>query len=227
MVMQKIRRSKKTMRIPLIIMMVVLAIGLVGSFAIWSSPNMSNNAPGQNQVKPEDQIKNLQVSIDTLEGDLKAKPKDFSTLTSLASVQSQQAGLYTQTGDKEKSKALYDKSMQNYLVALDNMPPELNAKGQADLMVKAATCASSGDEQNLARSLYQQAIQLVPEDFETRYNYVLFLAFYVQDIKGAKEEINKYKALLKTGDERIAQADQLIKVMRPAGRSSQGPKRRR
>ena len=38
MVMQNQAQQKK-MRVPLIIMVIMLAVGLVGSFAIWSSPN--------------------------------------------------------------------------------------------------------------------------------------------------------------------------------------------
>ncbi|MGI6685987.1 MAG: hypothetical protein ACOX47_11070 [Bacillota bacterium] len=218
MVIQAIRRSKKKMRWPLIIMVVMLAVGLVGSFAIWSSPNV--NSPGS-EVQPEDQIKNLQVSIDSLEKDLTEKPKDFSIVKSLADVRAQQAGLYAQINDKEKSVEVFKKGLENYLSALDYAPEELNEQGRADIMVQAAFCASNSDQGNVARSLYQEAVKLVPEDFNTRYNYVLFLAFYLQDIEGAKAEIGSYKALLKDGDERIAQADQLLEVIEALEKAAQ------
>lgn len=211
MVIQTIRRSKRKMRWPLIIMVVMLAVGLVGSFAIWSSPNLGGSTG--TEIKPEDQIKNLQVSIDSLEEDLKEKPKDFSIIKSLADVRYQQAGLYAQINDQEKSVEVFKKGLENYLSALDYAPEELNEKGRADIMVQAAFCASSSNQGSVAGTLYQEAVKLVPEDFNIRYNYVLFLAFYQQNIQGAKEEIGRYKALLKDGDERIAQADQLLEVI--------------
>ncbi|HWR57080.1 MAG TPA: hypothetical protein VN462_11250 [Negativicutes bacterium] len=220
MVMQAIRRSKKKMRIPLIIMVIVLAVGLIGSFAIWSSPDMQSNAPG-NEANPEEQIKNLQVSIDSMENELKEKPKDYSIIKSLADVRYQQAGFYAQINDKAKSEEVFAKGLENYLAALDYAPTELNAQGQADIMVKAAYCASNSGQDNTAGVLYQQAIELVPEDFAARYNYVLFLAFYLQDLNKAKEEIGRYKAILKDGDERIAQADQLLAVIETLAKETQ------
>lgn len=213
MVMQAIRHGKNKMRGPLIIMVIVLAVGLVGSFAIWSSPSVNNNASGSGEVNPEEQIKNLQVSIDSMEKELAEKPKDFSVLKSLADVRSQQGGFYAQINDAEKSKEVFAKGLENYLAALDNAPAEINEQGKADIMVSAAYCASNSEQDNTAGALYQQAIELVPEDFTARYNYVLFLAFYLQDINKAKEEITKYKAVLKDGDERIAQADQLLSAI--------------
>lgn len=213
MVMQAIRRGKNKMRGPLIIMVIVLAFGLVGSFAIWSSPDMNNNQTGTGEVNPEEQIKNLQISIDSMEKELAEKPKDFSLLKSLADVKTKQGGFYAQIDDQEKSKEVFAGGLENYLAALENAPAELNEKGQADIMLSAAFCASNSEQDNVAGSLYQEAIKLVPEDFTARYNYVLFLAFYLQDLNKAKAEIADYKSILKDGDERIAQADQLLSAI--------------
>lgn len=220
MVMQAIRRGKNKWRGPLIIMVIVLAVGLVGSFAIWSSPNSGNNSAG-GEIDPQEQINNLQVSIDGMEKELADKPKDFSLLRSLADVRSQQGGFYAQVNDKEKSKKVFAKGLENYLAALDNAPAEINAQGKADIMVSAAYCASNSEQANAAGALYQQAIELVPEDFNARYNYVLFLAFYLQDTNKAKEEISNYKALLKDGDERIAKADQLLSAIETLEKAAQ------
>jgi len=211
MVIQKIRRGKNKMRLPLIIMVVMLAVGLVGSFAIWSSPNV-NTTPG-NEIAPEEQIKNLQVSIDSLEKELAEKPKDFSIIKSLADARSQQAGLYAQVNDKKKSEEVFKQGLENYLSALDYAPEDLNEKGRADIMVQAAFCASNSNQGSVAGTLYQEAVKLVPEDFNVRYNYVLFLGFYQQNIPAAKEELARYKALFNEGDERIAQADQLLEII--------------
>ncbi|MEL7565364.1 MAG: hypothetical protein AAGU27_10810 [Dehalobacterium sp.] len=221
MVMQAIRRSKNKMRGPLIIMVVVLAVGLVGSFAIWSSPNFNKNASGDGEINPEEQIKNLQVSIDSMEKDLAEKPKDYSLLKGLADIRTQQGGFYAQINDKDKSKEVFAKGLENYLSALDNAPAEINEQGKADIMLAAAFCASNSEQDNTAGVLYQQAIELVPEDFSARYNYVLFLAFYLQDLSKAKEEIAKYKAILKDGDERIAQADQLLSAIEALEKEAQ------
>lgn len=219
MVMTKIRRSKNKMRVPLIIMTAVLAFGLVGSFAIWSSPNLKNNASGQNQT-PEEKIKNYQASIDTWETSLKEKPKDFSLLRSLADVRFEQAQLYVETGDNNKSKEVFAKSLENYLLAMDNAPAEINNKGRADLMVRAAYCASASGENNLAGHMFQEAVKLVPEDYETRSNYTIFLVMQ-QNFAGAKDELTKYKALLKEGDPLIAQVDQMIKGIEDIEKSAQ------
>ncbi len=222
MVMQKIRRSKKKMRVPLIIMVAVLGFGLIASFAKWSSPDTNNdNASGQTQITPDQQIKNLQLSIDSLGKNLESKPKDYNLLRSLADVRNQQAGLYAQAGNEEKSKEVFAKAIENYLMSLDNAPAELTAQGKAEILVKAAYCASSSNQTGTAGALYQKAIEMAPEDFNSRSQYVVFLALYHQDIKAAKAELTKYKALLKKDDERIAQADQLMKVLEEAEKSAQ------
>lgn len=213
MVMQAIRRGKNKMRGPLIIMVVVLAVGLVGSFAIWSSPDIGNTQPGAGEINPEEQIKNLQISIDSMEKDLTEKPKDFSLLRSLADVKAKQGGLYAQIGEQEKSKEVFAKGLENYLGALENAPAEINEKGKADIILGAAFCASNSEQDKMAGSLYQDAIKLIPEDFTARYNYVLYLAFYLGDLNMAKAEIVDYKNILKDGDERIAQADQLLSAI--------------
>ncbi|MCR6544469.1 tetratricopeptide repeat protein [Dehalobacterium formicoaceticum] len=210
MVMQAIRRSKNKMRVPLIIMVAILAFGLVGSFAIWSSPNLNlNNAQGKGEVDPQAMVNSLQTSIDQLEKDLAKNPQDFTTLKNLGEVRSQQGGFYLQLNDKDKSKEVFAKGLDNYLLALEHKPQELNNQGQADLMVAAAYCASNAEQENTAGPLYQKAVQLAPQDFNARSNYVIYQAFYLRDIEGAKKEITAYKGLLPEGDGRIAQADQL------------------
>ena len=115
MVMQKIRHSKKKMRVPLIIMVIMLAVGLVGSFAIWSSPNVGGTAG--NEIQPEEQIKNLQISIDSLEKDLEENPKDFSVVKSLADARYRSRTICP-NNDRE-SMEVFAKGLENYLSALD------------------------------------------------------------------------------------------------------------
>jgi tetratricopeptide (TPR) repeat protein len=210
MVMQKIRRSKKTMRVPLIIMTLVLAFGLIGSFAIWSAPDVNNNA-GTKKVTPEEQIKNLQSSIDTWEKSLKEKPKDFSLLKSIADVRTEQAGLYAQTGNQTKSIEVYTKGLENYLTALDNAPAELNNKGKSDILVKAAMCAWQGQQVNTAETLLKKARSISPSDYATVYSYVFFLISGKQNFQLAKEELAQYKAALKSGDPQLESVNNLIK----------------
>jgi cytochrome c-type biogenesis protein CcmH/NrfG len=217
-VLQAIRRGKRKMRIPLIIMVAMLAFGLVGSYAIWSSPNIDN---AQKDVDPQAMVDNLQISIDQYEKDLAKNPTDFTILKSLGEVRSQQGGFYLQLNDREKSQEVFAKGLENYLLAIEHAPEELNNQGQADLMVAAAYCASNGGQENTAGPLYQKAIQLTPEDFSARSNYVIFLAFYLQDIEAAKKEIADYKGLLPEGDERIAQADQLQGLIESLEQQSQ------
>jgi len=223
MVMRRIRHSKKTMRLPLIIMTLILGFGLVGSFAIWSAPNVNTNG-NKAQITPEEQIANLQASIDTWEKSLQDTPKDFSLLKSLADVRYEQAGLYVQTENYDKSQEVFQKSLENYLAALDNAPEELNNKGKADIMVQAATCAWHSSQNEVADALFQQAKGLVPDDFDTIYSYVLFLALGKQDFPQAKSELEAYKGTLKAGDALIAEIDQYIKGIEDLENAVKTPK---
>lgn len=222
MVMRKIRQSKKTMRLPLIIMTIVLAFGLVGSFAIWSSPNVDTPS-AQNEPTAEEQIKNLQLSIDTWEESLKQTPKDFGLLKSLADVRYEQGQLYVQNGNNDKAKEVFAKSLENYLSALDNAPRELNNKGKADIMVNAAGAASSAGQDSTANAFYQEAVKLVPDDFTTRYNYILYLALQKQDFDLANKELDSYRASLPTGDSRIADVDKLKKGLEEIKKAAKTP----
>jgi len=211
MVLKQIRYHKNKMRIPLMIMVAILAVGLVGSFAIWSSPDLLNPANPSEAATPEEQIQNLQAGIVSLQETLKSKPKDFATLSGLADAQYQQGQLYDQLQKSDEAKAVIDQSLQNYLLALENPPAELNAKGQADLMVKAANAAWYAGQEATADTLYQQSMGLVPDDFTVAYQYALYLALNKQQFSEATAVLETYKAKLPAGDERIASVDSLIK----------------
>lgn len=224
MVMKKIRQSKTTMRVPFIIMTIVLAVGMVGSFAIWSSPNMQNNVGKTKTATTDDQIKNLQSSITTLETSLKETPKDYSTLTGLAESQYKLGELYFQANKQDQGRAVIAKSLENYLLAMDNAPKELNNKGQADLMVKAANAAWYAGQESTSDALYQQAMKLVPDDFSVMYQYAIYLALNKRDFANAKKELEAYKAKLPTGDSRIANVDKLIEGIAQIEKAVKAPK---
>jgi tetratricopeptide (TPR) repeat protein len=222
MVMQKIRRSKKTMRVPLIIMTIVLAVGLVGSFAIWSAPNV-NPAGQQTQATPEQQIENLQLSIDSWEESLKENPKDFGLLNSLADIRYDQADLYMQIGNREKGKEVFTKSLENYLAALDNVPEELNEKGKANIMVKAAGTAWYAGQESTADIFYEEAIKLVPDDWATRNNYAIYLALFKRDFAAAKTELEGFKSGLAADDPTIGEVDQMITALEEIEKAATEP----
>ena len=200
------------MRVPLIIMTIVLAVGLVGSFAIWSAPSV-NPAGQQSQATPEQQIENLQLSIDSWEESLKENPKDFGLLNSLAEIRYDQADLYMQSGNREKGQEVFTKSLENYLSALDCAPEELNNKGRADIMIKAAGAAWYAGQESTADTFYQEAIKLAPDDWATRNNYAIYLALFKQDFAAAKSELEDFKSGLSAGDPTISQVDQMITAL--------------
>ena len=211
MVLRQIRQHKKKMTVPLILLTIILAVGLVGSFAIWSSPDLSNTTGKPKTLTSEEQITYLQTSITSLETALKTNSKDFATLSGLADAQYQQGQLYYKLKKLDLAKAVIGKSMQNYLLSLDNAPKELNAKGQADIVVKIANAAWYSGQTSTADAMFLQAVQLVPEDISVLYQYVIYLAINKQEFAQAKQVLATYRAKLPAGDSRIANVDSMIK----------------
>lgn len=209
MVMRKIRQSKNTMRLPLIIMTIILAFGLVGSFALWSAPNLTSPT----QVQPltlEQKIANDIASIENLEEALNQKPKDFGILQSLANRQYDLGSLYVEANNTEKSTEVFAKAVENYLAALENAPENLNAEGKANILTDAAYCAWNSNQVDQAEALFKQAIEVDPKHVNAQYNYSIFLAFQKQNYDRAIDQLNNLKSILASDDPKVNDVNALI-----------------
>ena len=221
MFMQKIRKSTQKNRTILIIVVAVLTIGLVGSFAVWNSDDYRNET-GYGEMTTEEQIATYEQYV------ADATPAagvemDYASASSLANYYTQLRSLYYTASteyaatDTAKSTEYYDKSIdaatkaaEYFQFQLDNAPENMNDYAKALLMGNRASALSFTGEMDEARALYEEAVTLSPDNFEVAQNYVTFI--YSQDgIDAAKEYAEQYKEMVGEESDNYAAMDEVIK----------------
>lgn len=220
MFMQKIRRTTQKNRTILIIVVAVLTIGLVGSFAVWNSDDYRNET-GYGEMSTEEQIATYEQYVaEATPADESAM--DYATASSLANYYTQLRALYytacteASAEDADKAAAYYQQSVdaatkaaEYYQFQLDNAPENMNDYAKALLMSNRASALSFTGEMDEARSLYEEAIELSPENFDVAESYVTFI--YSQDgMDAAKAYAEEYKELVGEDNEYYSAMDQVI-----------------
>ena len=165
MFMQSIRRATKRHRKVLLVVVILLLLGLVGSFATWSSRSGVDNTGGA--VSGEPSLDQLISSYLTYIREKEAEDLDFNGYQGLADTYMDlgslyQTKLYSSAGDGDDDEEAYaatENAMKNsaawariyYQHALDNAPEALNAAGIAEIKNKqAAACDMQGDTESAA-----------------------------------------------------------------------------
>ncbi|MDS1029563.1 tetratricopeptide repeat protein [Bacillota bacterium LX-D] len=187
-----IRRYKRMAKIPLIILVVVLSFGLVGSY-IFVQPLPKVNQETQTQdntaVNTEEAIKNLQANINEYEKQYKANPKNSDTIIALGNSQYNLASYYFTLEKYQDGEKFFKDAVATYQKAIKMQPKNVN------VMVDLATAALYSKQYAIAEKYYQKAIALDPKFLKARMNYGIYLKIVRNDVKGAKEQ---WQAALKT-----------------------------
>ena len=182
--MQNIRRSTKKHRKLLIVIVIVLTVGLVGSFAVWNSDDLGQgNGAEKSTVEQIEYLQSIIVENEPAEGD----EIDYDTASTMASLKMQIWSLYYQaagesrTVDEAASNAYLDSAIIAaaeaaiyFKMQQEQAPDTINDQAKAQIIGRQATALSYAGENEQARVLFDQALDLDPTSYEVAMSYLNF-----------------------------------------------------
>ncbi len=206
MLMSKIRHSRKKYRGVLIVVISLLIISLISTFALLgSSAGTGGNAQGAEQAKL--QAEALEKIIKEAED---VTDKDYSANSNLASYYTSLASAYGELGDSRSQEASL-KAAEYFRAAMDTAPAEMNDLGKAQLYASMAVSYYAGGDNVMATAAFNEALALAPDNFEIARDYSYFL-FGTQGIDEAINYLEGYKeAALEEGKE-TAGVDEMLNL---------------
>ena len=204
MFMQKIRRSTKKNRTILIVVVALLTLGIVGSFAVWNSNDYKGDGQGaQTEVSAADRLKQYQDYLLT-NAPADKNNIDYSTASTMAtqymtlvSYASEAASEANASGDSVAMTG-YMKTLQDaakeaaeyYQKSLDLAPDTLNDAGKAALMADMAHAQYYSNDVENARTNFAAAYELAPTIAVVQ-GYSEFL-YGVDGLEAAETFLNSY-----------------------------------
>ncbi len=208
--MTSLRRLSKKRPVLGILFVVVLSIGLIGSYAIFAAPKSPAGSQGDRegtgdaarqaeelQKAAREQISQLETEISNLQKELQAKPDDVAILLQLGDNQYNLGTLYLMVnGDQEKAGESFKAALDNYRQVV-----KINPREEGIYLRMAGAALYAGDEK-LAEENFQEAIKADPGDNNARLNYGMYLVYTKGDLQGA---IDQWQEILKHNpDEELA-----------------------
>jgi tetratricopeptide (TPR) repeat protein len=203
--MQKIRRATKKHSKLLIVIVVLLAIGLVGSFAVWGSDRGAYS--GGDNISIAEQISQTEAYIAEYEPG-QDQQIDFSTASSMASMYMQLLQFYYSGANEiaatdpaaanaymDKLTVAATKAADYYQKQLELAPDTLNDFGRAQILAGKASALFYIDGMDEAKSLYEEALNLAPESLEIAVGY-LSLIYNIDGLDAAQDYADQYMALV-------------------------------
>lgn len=186
MFMQKIRHATTKHRTVLIVVVALLAVGLVGSFAVWGAAD-SPSSTNTNNMSTMEQIELYESYIaQTLPAE--GEQITYDTAGSLAglymTLYSLYANAYNETvaEDADLGQEYYDKSIdaaakaaEYYQLQLDNAAEDIADYVKAGIMgdrAMALACTGDGDA---AQAIFDEALALAPNNYDLATNYLSFV----------------------------------------------------
>ena len=228
--MSSLRRLSKKRPVLGILFVVVLSIGLVGSYAIFSAPKTpvvpqasqaqtpdANQQAEAMQKAAQEQIGKLETDIGNLQKELQAKPNDAATALKLGDSQYNLGTLYLfVNNDQEKAAATFKGAVASYQQVLKLNPKE---KG---INLRLAGAALYAGDSKLAEDNFQAAIKADPNDNNARMTYGMYLASMKGDYQGA---IDQWQEVLKHNPDKdtASQVQEMIKQAQAAQQNANTP----
>jgi tetratricopeptide (TPR) repeat protein len=145
------RKRKKAQKIPMIILVVTLGVGLVGSFALMSIPNVAKN---EKSMDPEELLQVIDNKVSEYEKKIKDDPDDKNSLLEIAELLSQRASIYNMQEKKEEAKLEYEKAVDYYQQFIENQPKNLDA------LYGLANAATNLENKELANEMISKALDI-------------------------------------------------------------------
>jgi len=162
---------RKNNKIIFLVFTPILAVGLVLSFTIWSSPQTggNNTANNQAQASPDDAVKSMLTDIRQFEQALKAAPDNPTMLVDLGNKSYDLGVQYFGLQQVEDGLKYLIKATEAYEKALEIGEPDANVA--TDL----ATAAFYSNQYDLADEYFSKAIEIDPKHLTAKRNYGVFL----------------------------------------------------
>ncbi|QGP92899.1 Tetratricopeptide repeat protein [Neomoorella glycerini] len=223
--MTSLRRLSKKRPVLGILFVVVLSIGLIGSYAIFASPKapvvpQETREPAADaaqqaealQKAAQEQISQLETEISNLQKELQAKPNDVATILKLGDNQYHLGTIYLfVNSDQAKATASFKAAVNSYQQVLKLNPQE---KG---INLRLAGAALYAGDEKLAEDNFQAAIKADPGDNNARITYGMYLASMKGDLQGA---IDQWQEILKHNPDKEL-ADQVQEMIKQAEAAKQ------
>lgn len=222
MTMEDMRRGIKRHRKVVLVVIIVLIVGLVASFAFMGSggKDFSSLKTGSDSEQAQSQIDALESYLSTY------KPADgtdkygFSDYSTLASTYASLTEAYMTQGDSTKWVESANKALKDYQLAYENAPAELNDLGKAQLIAGEALMYFYTGDNASALSTYKKALALAPDDLDTNYKYA-YIIYVTKGLDAAVQVMTDYKNSLPEGNENRDYADQIIANFKQEAASAQ------
>ncbi|MGB9904767.1 MAG: tetratricopeptide repeat protein [Desulfotomaculales bacterium] len=177
------QRQKKRQKIFFIVLTAILSVGLLGSSVVWFGGSYLAALSERSQSPVQG------PSIADLEARAKEKPDDPQVLAALARA-------YFDAGRLQEAEDTYAK-------AVEKSPEDGGLRREL-----AMTSFLAGNYDRAAAAL-EEELKRNPEDKEALYLYGQVLALGKNDYKRGIEQLEKFIALQKTGDD-VVRAQQMI-----------------
>ncbi len=145
------RKRKKAQKIPMIILVVTLAVGLVGSFALMSIPN---TAKKEKPMNPEELLKQINGKVSDYKNNINDNPDDKDALLAIADLLSQRASILNMQEKKEDAKSDYQEAVEYYQQFLEKQPKNLDA------LYGLANAATNIENKELADEIIKKALDI-------------------------------------------------------------------
>lgn len=204
MFMQKIRRATKRHGKLLLAVVIILAVGLVGSFAVWGGNDFDI---GNQELSMAEQIAYYERYLAENEP-AEGAEIDHSTAASMANIYMTLHSLYYRAftdiaaEDSEAGLTYYNDSVaaaaraaDYFQTQLDTAPDNLNDYGRAQILANKAEAVSYSGDYEQAQTLYDEALSLSPECYDAASKYLSFL-FATQGFTAAQVYADSYMGLV-------------------------------
>jgi tetratricopeptide (TPR) repeat protein len=212
--MESMRRGLKKHRTVVIIIIAILIVGLVSSFAFMGAGGNKFNSATQG-----DNVEQVQAQIDSLEKYIaefepEGEELTFSENKLLADNYLSLMGLYLQINETSKLNEHMEEGVKYYKAALDTAPKDLNDLGKAQIYSSIGLMQFYNSQTSEAKANFKKALRLAETDLDINNQYA-FVLYYVDGIEAVVNHLNGLKKLLSDENE-LAAVDSMISYYQEA-----------
>lgn len=215
MFMESLRQSKKKHRNLMLVVVLVLAVSLVGSFAIWQSPSGQGGSGSEsdNTAQYQAALQSVQTAIDTKLAEVgEGNTPDFATASAIGELYATAYQYNSMLEDAQNAVIAANQAAVYYELALQQAPAELNEQGLANYKALTGTYYLVSNQFDKAGSYLKEALDVMPEDYQLNYSYAMYL-MRMNKTDEAIAHLTSYRATLEDGGETAQQVDSLIALL--------------
>lgn len=148
----------------------------------------------------QDFAKSLQPASNSAAAKADAEP-DHDICLQAGDTLYRQAAYYAQGGDTETAAPIYIRAGDYYGKALEFPPEDMDDMRHAQILTTQANAYSMAEANDKAKSIYQEAIALVPTDYSINEAYAYFL-WGAEGMDAMEEQFKSFREKLPEGEDR-------------------------